>query len=366
VALNKSSFHQKMVTVDKNTRTRGFIRFKFATMRIFAFIVLFIGIKCSAQTSAAIDEYIENYQQLAIEEQLRTGIPAAITMAQAIHESGIGVGDLALKSNNHFGIKCKSTWTGDRVFHDDDESGECFRSYTSVADSYRDHSDFLRNNKRYGFLFNLNPEDYVAWAKGLKQAGYATNPRYPQILIKVIEDNGLAELTAMALGKVDENSVWVPTASTDTETVKKTDDKKNEVLALPAKNKVTPVTKSAEASRPIKQEIIKVNNCKAVKALKGITLTKIAEEQNISVADLLAYNDMRSKDKLVENQLVFLQEKKKKGAYKTHLIQKNETAWSISQQEGMQLNKLEEFNSLKPGAKLKPGQFLYLKKKAPK
>jgi len=186
--------HSISTRVHKNTRIRGLYRFNFAHMKIFTLIISIFTLPCLAQKPAVIAEYISNYQQYAIAEQLRTGIPAAITMAQAIHESGAGQGDLALKSNNHFGIKCKSNWTGDRVFHDDDSMGECFRSYTCVADSYRDHSDFLKSGKRYSFLFDLNPQDYHAWAYGLKQAGYATNPKYPQILLKIIQDNNLGDV----------------------------------------------------------------------------------------------------------------------------------------------------------------------------
>ncbi|HSK11886.1 MAG TPA: glucosaminidase domain-containing protein [Phnomibacter sp.] len=146
-----------------------------------------------------VQEYIDNYGAIAIEEQLRTGVPAAIKMAQAIHESGAGKGDLALRSNNHFGIKCKTSWTGATAYHDDDERGECFRAYDSVAFSFRDHSDFLRANKRYASLFELDPADYKGWANGLKQAGYATNPKYPALIIRLIETYELNMLTELAV-----------------------------------------------------------------------------------------------------------------------------------------------------------------------
>ena len=131
----------------------------------------------------------------------RTGVPAAIKLAQGIHETMAGTSDLVLKSNNHFGIKCKDTWTGESVNHDDDAKGECFRKYPSPDDSYRDHSDFLKNSTRYSFLFKLEPTDYEGWAYGLKKAGYATNPKYPQIIIKLIEDYHLQDYTLIALGK---------------------------------------------------------------------------------------------------------------------------------------------------------------------
>ena len=130
------------------------------------------------------------------------GVPASITLAQGIHETEAGTSDLVRKSNNHFGIKCKATWTGGKVFHDDDAMGECFRSYRRPEDSYMDHSDFLKNRPYYAALFKLDPTDYKGWANGLKKAGYATNPKYPQMLIKLIEEYDLQEYTYEALGKL--------------------------------------------------------------------------------------------------------------------------------------------------------------------
>ena len=139
-------------------------------------------------------DYIQRYQLLAIEEMNRSGIPASIKMAQACLESGNGNSELSLKSNNHFGIKCKTTWRGKKVYYDDDEKDECFRKYRTVEDSYKDHTDFLMNNPRYAFLFDLDPDDYKNWAKGLKKAGYATAPNYHNVIIKIIEDYQLYRL----------------------------------------------------------------------------------------------------------------------------------------------------------------------------
>jgi flagellum-specific peptidoglycan hydrolase FlgJ len=163
------------------------------------FFGLMLGFFAKSQQDEAVKAYIEQYASIAVSEQLRTGIPAAIKLAQAIHESGAGKGDLALRSNNHFGSKCKSNWTGAVAFHDDDEKGECFRAYDSVTFSFRDHSDFLKGSKRYESLFQLDITDYKGWANGLKQAGYATNPKYPMLLIKLIENYNLSEFTMSAL-----------------------------------------------------------------------------------------------------------------------------------------------------------------------
>ena len=132
--------------------------------------------------------YVEKYKDIAVSEMYRSGIPASITLAQGLLESGAGLSQLAVKSNNHFGIKCHNGWQGGRVYHDDDAKGECFRKYDDPEESYRDHSDFLRYRARYRFLFDYPVTDYKAWAFGLKKAGYATDPEYPTKLIKLIED----------------------------------------------------------------------------------------------------------------------------------------------------------------------------------
>ena len=155
-----------------------------------------------AQSSAVVRQYIERFKDIAIAEMQRTGVPAAITLAQGIHETGAGQSDLVIASNNHFGIKCKSDWKGESVSHDDDAKGECFRKYNDPVDSYKDHSDFLKNRPYYAALFKLDPVDYEAWAYGLKKAGYATNPKYPQILIKLIKDYNLQEYTMIGLAKM--------------------------------------------------------------------------------------------------------------------------------------------------------------------
>jgi len=139
------------------------------------------------------DEYINTYREIAIAEMKRSGIPASVTLAQGILETECGNSDLVKRSNNHFGIKCKSTWTGESVKHTDDAPNECFRKYNNPADSYKDHSDYLKTSPRYATLFELDPSDYKGWAYGLKKAGYATNPKYPQIVISNIEKYNLQQ-----------------------------------------------------------------------------------------------------------------------------------------------------------------------------
>ncbi|THD68763.1 LysM peptidoglycan-binding domain-containing protein [Robertkochia marina] len=145
--------------------------------------------------------YIGTYDDIAMAQMKTYGIPASITLAQGILESGAGRGDLVKRANNHFGIKCHKGWTGPSVSHDDDSRGECFRKYRHPEESYADHSRFLTGRQRYAFLFEYEKDDYKAWAKGLKKAGYATDPRYPNKLISIIEKYGLYTFDAMVLGK---------------------------------------------------------------------------------------------------------------------------------------------------------------------
>lgn len=166
--------------------------------RIIAFFILLLQYGTALQAQELPNEnilrYIETYAPLALKEMNRTGVPAAIKLAQGILETNAGQSELVGKSNNHFGIKCKSTWTGDKVYHDDDEAGECFRKYESAEASYLDHSNYLKSQPRYAFLFEYESDDYAAWAWGLKKAGYATNPIYAQSLIKYIETYRLTDL----------------------------------------------------------------------------------------------------------------------------------------------------------------------------
>ena len=167
-------------------------------MKFLSLLPLVFALNLHAQKEKT-EQYIQQYSELAVQEMIRTGVPAAIKLAQGILESQSGESDLAKRSNNHFGIKCKTEWTGDKTYHDDDEKGECFRVYPDAMASYKDHSDFLRTRPHYNFLFKLDPTNYEAWANGLKKAGYATAPTYPKSLIKVIRDYQLDRFNQMAL-----------------------------------------------------------------------------------------------------------------------------------------------------------------------
>ncbi len=160
-----------------------------------------IEVAANIPYSERVANYINEYRDIAKEEMLQYGIPASITLAQGILESGAGAGELTMKANNHFGIKCHTGWEGDTVYHDDDERGECFRKYNDPKYSYRDHSLFLTQRSRYQDLFKLRKDDYKGWAKGLKKAGYATDPKYPDKLIGIIERYNLEAFDEEVLGE---------------------------------------------------------------------------------------------------------------------------------------------------------------------
>ncbi|NOT49734.1 MAG: LysM peptidoglycan-binding domain-containing protein [Chitinophagaceae bacterium] len=303
------------------------------------------------QNSEVVKKYIETYKDLAMHEMLRTGVPAAITLAQGIHESGAGNSKLAAASNNHFGIKCKSNWTGETVKHDDDARGECFRKYPSAEDSYKDHSDFLKNGARYASLFMLDPEDYTAWANGLKNAGYATNPKYPQVLIKLIEDYSLQQYSLMALGKTKDTAV-VTSASGEL-TVTTVVDGAADFL----------VARHSQVNYPFGE--FKINDTKVIYVQRGTFFLALAKQYDISLSKFFEINDMAEAEQADKDQLIYLQRKRKTGANEFHIVQPGETLHAISQSEAIRLENLMELNLLKEGQVPAVGEKLHLKTKAP-
>jgi hypothetical protein len=288
-----------------------------------------------AQNSDQVAQYINNYKSLAISEMQRSGVPASIILAQGIHESQAGTSDLVIASNNHFGIKCKTGWAGQVVYHDDDARGECFRSYSSAADSYRDHSDYLTQTPRYAFLFKLNPEDYESWAYGLKKAGYATNLKYSQILITLIQDYNLENYSLIALGKLP------------------ADQGPANILFDSAQIKPAPATSYPEGP-------FSINAAKVIYAKAGVSLLSLSNQYEIPLARLLEFNDMNQQDVLKEDQLVFLQRKRKFGELPIHIVQPGESVYSICQSEGVRFENILEYNRLKPGEEPATGEKIYL------
>ncbi|HKJ79201.1 MAG TPA: glucosaminidase domain-containing protein [Prolixibacteraceae bacterium] len=299
--------------------------------------IAFLALTTTAQHSR--EDYIKKYQLLAIEEMNRSGIPASITMAQGCLESGNGNSELSQKSNNHFGIKCKSTWRGKKVYYDDDHKNECFRKYKSVEDSYIDHSDFLVGNPRYAFLFDLPPDDYKGWAKGLKKAGYATAPNYHQLLIKIIEDHQLYRLDyKMNL---------------------------NEMTAYKG-NKLNPNVSQEMTLNPFQSHTIKrFNGLKAVVAREGDTFEMIAQELDKRDWELYKFNDHQKGYVPQPGEVIYIQPKRGRAAKKhpTHVVEEGETMHYISQMYGIRLKPLYRRNNMDWGEQPAVSEVVNLRKR---
>ncbi|MEP7107413.1 MAG: glucosaminidase domain-containing protein [Ferruginibacter sp.] len=326
------------------------------------FITGFFMYSVNGQTLTP-EQYIAQYKDIAIREMKRMGVPAAITLAQGILETECGNSLLVKKSNNHFGIKCKSTWTSGSVSHDDDAPGECFRTYKNAEDSYRDHSNFLRGSERYSFLFDLNPTDYKGWANGLKKAGYATNPKYPNILIKHIEQYDLQQYSISgATGMARYESAKFkddPVVFDMDQTIQ--NDRQPEV------NAVIPGTgenKKDENGLLLSETLDKINfinGSKCINARKGTSLLAIATLNNISLHKLLEINELEEDGILDEDQLIFLEKKSKTGDKDYCIVQKKKSLYEVAQENGIQLESLLEYNHLNEDGVVYPGTKIYLK-----
>lgn len=309
--------------------------------------VTFSQILCAQYIT--VDQYVAQYKDIAVREMKRMGVPAAISLAQGILETENGNSDLVKKSNNHFGIKCKSSWTAGSVSHDDDARGECFRVYKDALDSYRDHSNFLRGNDRYAFLFKLDPRDYKAWAYGLRKAGYATNPNYPAILIKNIEDNNLEQYTLEA---VNEIPVFDASKYSDD-----TEDKEiSDVLGSSGGNKTE--TGGTDLSEPVK---LIINGSRALFVPKGTSLLAIASQNNINLSRLLEINDLEKDGLLEKDQFVFLEKKQPRGDRDYYVVQQNETIYDVAQKNGIVLQNLYDYNKISAADAIYPGTKILLR-----
>jgi LysM repeat protein len=302
-----------------------------------------------AQTQVPVtQQYIAKYKDVAIAEMQRSGVPASIKLAQGILETQSGGSWLVQNSNNHFGIKCKNNWTGESVRYDDDARQECFRKYPSAADSYKDHSDFLRNNPRYAFLFQLQEEDYKSWAYGLKQAGYATSNTYPQQLIKLIEDYNLQQYTLEGEGVT---KAGTGNAKTGDEVVASKPSK----TPAPAPGKSTGITK---ANAP--KGVFQINDRKVILVPKGTSLIQVADQRDIKLRNLVHYNDLENDNPLPKETFIFLQKKAKSGKNDYHTVAAGETMFDIAQAEGIQLRWLRRRNKMKEGQEPEVGERLAL------
>jgi LysM repeat protein len=303
--------------------------------------ILLLATSITAQTlNTAYLSYIEQYHLLAEKQQKEYGIPASITLAQGLLESGAGKSFLSISSNNHFGIKC-AEWTGDKMYHDDDEKGECFRKYNEVVDSYEDHSAFLRNRSRYASLFMLTQTDYEGWAFGLKKAGYATDPTYAYKLISIIE--------TYELQKFDNGDYF-----------SNNEIKLQEIQQKQEKNERGRKSGHYGGMGTVKafttHEMKKVNGVLFVTAIKGDSYSAIADEFNIKQYEIFNYNDIEQGADLKAGTRVYIAQKKKKAPKEclTHRVLVGESMRSISQDYGIKVVELYKLNNMPfaDGAKL--------------
>ena len=297
----------------------------------------------TAQTNART-AYVLKYSQIAVDEMNRSGIPASITLAQGILESGNGLSELAKKSNNHFGIKCHGSWTGEKVYHDDDAKGECFRAYKEVRHSYEDHTDFLVRGSRYEFLFELDPTDYKGWAKGLKKAGYATAPDYATKLIRIIEEEELHRFDIAAISPL--------LASEDTLRLKIEGPTLNS-RGKPIKNK-----KQKFLTHRMK---FHENGTPYVILKQGETIEILSDSLNMRVVVLLAINDATYETVLKVGEAVFIDYKKTRSKKKFVVATNGLTMRAISQQNAIRLDKLYKYNNYPVGRQPKNGEKIRLR-----
>ncbi len=306
-------------------------------MRYFLVLILSLPLLLFAQPAErkmTAQQYIESYKEDAIKEMLMYNIPASITLAQGMLESGNGNSDLAVYANNHFGIKCHKGWDGPTYIKDDDAKDECFRKYSNVLESYTDHSQFLKSRSRYAFLFELKRTDYKGWAKGLKEAGYATDPKYTARLLEIIETHKLYQYDE--IGGMDNIDVFAQ---------KPDNTKANQKLET--------------------REILRFRFIKYIVVKPGDTFYKIARDTDKDLWQLYKYNDLNEKDVLIAGQKLYLQPKHRKAKEPTHIVKKGETMHSISQLHGIKLKNLYKKNNMKPNEQPKIGDTLYLRKNKP-
>jgi LysM repeat protein len=297
------------------------------------FFIVFSALSAHASSPQRITlpEYIDTFRDLAISEMQLHGIPASIKLAQAILESGFGNSRLARYGNNHFGIKCHG-WTGRYLLHDDDAEDECFRAYNCPNESFRDHSQFLLTRPWYAPLFKLDIMDYRAWAHGLRRAGYATNPRYAEKLIRIIEEHRLMRYDSIAMNLV----AAMPERKNFTEA-------RNHSVA-----EARMVTMERVAPQQMEnRRVVKTNNrIRYIIALPNDTPERIATEMNMFIWQIVRYNELENGRQITPGQIVYLQPKRRQGVRPFHIVQPGETFYDISQLHGIKVEHLLSRNNL--------------------
>jgi len=337
------------------------MKFKLIYTLLLAITISLSGIAQTIGVETAA--YINQYKNIAMQEQIRTGVPATIKLAQAILESQTGKSRLATEANNHFGIKCKIEWKGPKIYHNDDATGECFRVYENAETSFIDHSNFLKTRTHYAFLFKLDVTDFTSWAFGLKQAGYATNPNYPALLIKAINDYDLAQYSLIALENKKKGIDFVitpapvtkpvtePAITTEPTVVVKQPAPEKEVPAPAPAPVVSPSLQAAPTKEVIPAPVsllentkVTINHTKAVLATKGSSLLAIANNNKISLSKIFEYNELAEMNILDQDRILFIEKKQKYGASEVHTVTGTETLYSIAQKEGVLLSSLLALN----------------------
>jgi LysM repeat protein len=297
------------------------------------------------------DSYINTYKDIAVSEMKRTGIPASITLAQGMIESDYGRSTLAREANNHFGIKCHNDWSGQKIYHHDDKRNECFRKYGRAEDSYYDHSEFLKSGSRYAFLFDLASTDYKGWARGLKKAGYATNPDYANMLIRTIEEKNL-HYYDNGYKAASPAPVKQPVLN-DSSVVKETP----RVLAP-----VNPVNDNVRAAARV-QRVMENNKLKYIVVKDGDTREKLEEEFQLLHWELPKYNELSNDFTLSPGQILYLQPKKEKAETGKDFYNTvdGDTMYTISQRYGIRLKSLYKMNRMTEDSEPESGTRLWLR-----
>ncbi|MBO4263721.1 MAG: glucosaminidase domain-containing protein [Bacteroidales bacterium] len=317
----------------------------FLKMFCLALLPLSVGARAQQATEGNTPQmqYIARYAALAVAEMQRSGIPASITLAQGMLESDAGRSELAVKANNHFGIKCHKGWSGERHSRDDDRKNECFRVYPSVEASFQDHSDFLRYRDRYKSLFELDPGDYKGWARGLKAAGYATDKAYAEKLIRQIEQYDLTRFDRQAESPLPEAPGRI-------------EQRSNGVLGEREQERCR-----FALSRPVYER----NGVPCIYAVEGDSYASIAESNNLFLKELLFFNDLREPAALEPGTLVYLHAKKRQAAkgLEKHIVgEDGETLRDIAQRYGVREKALRRLNALSKDYTPAEGEMIRLRK----
>jgi len=327
-----------------------------------AFLLLLLSLPLASysQVTGTYEErvlnYISQYKDWAMQEQMRVGIPASVTLAQGIYETGAGSSELATIANNHFGIKCKKAWTGETFAHTDDAPNECFRKYTNAYQSYMDHSNYLSTEKRYQILFTYGVDNYKAWCRGLKQCGYATNPKYAQLIINVIEKYNLNRFT-------DSAAILFATPVLDKNN--NTHGPNVSSYEYQIINQIDTPETAIEEDANIKDNLLnfegvtKVNNLNAFVARKGETLLEYAIRYNIRYQKLLDINDLED-GPIPFSMYIYLEKKHLKGDHAYYIVKEHETLLQIAQTEGIQLKQLRLINKINEEEEVVKGERINL------